>query len=131
MGSPFRSAANAVFSVPVSSGAFTTDAVGNQVETTTITTLKAYLSLDFIMEKVLQQPVSTNRTEIYMVGYAVDPKYLPASIRTGDTLDCTITDAASGNVMTGKFVFSLLVQTPWKAVPKALGNKFKGYFYAA
>jgi hypothetical protein len=131
MGSPFRAAANATLTLLTGTGVFTTDSVGNEIEATTATTIKAYLSVDTQDGRELEENEGSNQIRIYMSGYTVEPKFLPDSIKHGDTIDCTITDLATGKNITGKFVFRTTIQMPWKAVPKALGNKFKGYFYAA
>ncbi len=69
-----------------------------------------------------------NPSAIAMKGYAVEPKYLPGTIRQQDKAGIVITDAATGNQLTGEFIIDSLVQSRFGVVTQALGTKIEGYF---
>jgi uncharacterized protein (UPF0333 family) len=81
-------------------------------------------------DRLIAQP-GEDPNIIYFVCYAIKPKYLPAIVRPNATANCEITDLASGSKQAGVFTVTMITQSKWKQVPKALGHKFEGYLIHA
>ena len=115
----------------IGTGKFQNDRLGNPQETKQPFTLKASLKIDEGKRQNIQQNPGSNESITYFIGYCVTPKFMPQSIKEGMTGQATITDPATGNLLTGTLTITSLFQTRFKQVTKVLGSKFECYYYAS
>lgn len=122
---------NATIVFQVGTGKFTTDRLGNPQETMQPVTIKASLKIDDGKRQLIAQTPGSNDSTTYFIGYCINPKFMPQSIKERMTGQATITDPATGTLLTGSLTITSLFQTRFKQVTKALGSKFEAYFYSS
>jgi hypothetical protein len=107
------------------------DAMGNPIIVKTLSTVQASVKVDTSRQgRAIVEP-GDDPNLIYLIGYCVSPKYLPANARPNAKAKCTIKDLASGLIQEGEFTVTLITQPRWKQITRALGSKFEGYFIHA
>jgi hypothetical protein len=107
------------------------DKFGNRIIVDTDLVLEASLKVDSTNQNKVLTGQGDDPNIIYFEGYCVKPKRLPASVRPNSKAKCTVTDLDSGVTQTGTFTVTMITQSRWKQIPKALGSKFEGYLLYA
>ena len=69
-----------------------------------------------------------DQTGLLLDGRAVDPQFLPPTLRVGTRGNCTITDLYTGNQETGLFEVTELHQSAFPSVTESLGSYIQGLF---
>jgi hypothetical protein len=125
--SPFEENANAVMTFKVGTGIYQRDPdSGNQIEVVSTIEIKAMLNVDRSTQTIALMGADLSQTPLK--GRAVEPLYLPASIRAGARAVCALVDLFTGAEMIGEFVVSRVGASPFAAVTELLGSAIEGYF---
>lgn len=133
MGSPFNGAANLELFIPPSPAPISTlveDELGNLVPDKSVgrqTAIRCTAARE-TKEAEFQHESGPDDARIYFTCKSVRPKFLPAHIQPQQTVRARLTDLATRVSQEGDFVLSEITQSRWRAVTKALGTNFKGYF---